>query len=81
MFSHLKDVCLTYPEHFKFSLFLSISFAKASFFAFVHALFPFLFITHSSDTIKYLDSEMKKIGCRKDEQNVEEKEEIEEKED
>lgn len=65
MFQHLKDVCLTYPEHFKFSLFLSIEFAKASFFAFVHALFPFLFTTHSSDTIKYLKEEMSKIGCKK----------------
>ena len=66
MFSHPKDVCLTYIEHFKFSMYLSYTFAKASLFAFFHAIYPDAFITNSSDTIEELTREMKKIGCRDD---------------
>ena len=66
MFKHPSNVCLTYFQHMKFSLFLSAEFAKASFFALAHAVYPDIFITHSSDTIKYLQNEMDKIGCRKD---------------
>ena len=40
MFQHPKNVCLTYFSHMKFSLFLSSEFAKASFFAFVHGIYP-----------------------------------------
>tara|TARA_Y100000022_G_scaffold170160_1_gene156027 strand:- start:417 stop:617 length:201 start_codon:yes stop_codon:yes gene_type:complete len=66
MFKHPTNVCLTYFQHMKFSLFLSFHFAKASTTAFIHAFYPDVFITDSSDTVKYLQEEMKKIGCRKD---------------
>lgn len=65
MFKHPANVCLTYFQHMKFSLFLASEFGKASLFAVVHAIYPDAYITHSSDTIKYLNDEMKKIGCRK----------------
>ena len=65
MFEHPKKVCLTYYSHMKFSMFLSLEFAKASFFAFVHGIYPDAYVTHSSDTIKKLQNEMEKIGCRK----------------
>tara|TARA_B100000795_G_C22561749_1_gene346618 strand:+ start:319 stop:531 length:213 start_codon:yes stop_codon:yes gene_type:complete len=64
MFSYLQDLWFSYPEHLKFSLYLSYSFAKASFFAFLHALFPFLFITHSTDNIKYLNEIIKKTDIK-----------------
>tara|TARA_X000000368_G_C22394307_1_gene434671 strand:+ start:173 stop:370 length:198 start_codon:yes stop_codon:yes gene_type:complete len=64
MFSHPKNVCMTYTEHFKFSLYLSYTFAKASVCALVHALHPDMFVTHSSDTIAKITEEMKKVGCR-----------------
>ena len=44
---------------------LSKEFAKASVGAFVHAIYPDVLITHSTDTINNLQKEMKKIGCRK----------------
>ena len=60
MFKHLKDVNMTYFEHMKFSLFLSFTFLKASFGAFVHAIYPDIFITSSTETLELLNIEMKK---------------------
>lgn len=60
MFKHLKDVNMTYLEHMKFSLFLSFNFFKASFSAFVHAIYPDILITSSTDTLKLLNIEMEK---------------------
>ena len=34
--------------------------------AFCHAIYPDILITHSSDTISKLSSDMKKIGCRQE---------------
>ena len=64
MFKHPNKVCMTYLSHFKFSMNLSKEFAKASVGAFVHAIYPDVLITHSTDTINNLQKEMKKIGCR-----------------
>lgn len=60
MFKHLKDVNMTYFEHMKFSLFLSFTFLKASFGAFVHAIYPDILVTSSTDTLELLNIEMKK---------------------
>lgn len=65
MFKHPTEVCLTYFSHLKFSFFLSYEFAKASIGAFIHGIYPDILVTHSSDTIKKVNNEMKKIGCRK----------------
>jgi hypothetical protein len=51
----------------KFSFYLSYTFFTASFYAFIHGIYPDIFITHSSDTIKQISEDMKKIGCRKNE--------------
>lgn len=64
MFSHPKNVCMTYLKHCKFSLYLSYNFAKASYKAFVHAFIPDVYITDSSDIIQKLDKDMKQIGCK-----------------
>ena len=60
MFKHLKDVNKTYLEHMKFSLFLSFTFFKASFTAFVHAIYPDILVTSSTETLELLNIEMKK---------------------
>lgn len=65
MFSHPANVCMTYLEHLKFSLYLSKKFAIASICAFIHGLFPDVLVTHSTDTLHKLQEDMKKIGCRK----------------
>lgn len=64
MFEHPKKVCMTYYTHFRFSMYLSYEFAKASVGAIVHAIYPDILVTHSSDTLNRLQNEMKKIGCR-----------------
>ena len=65
MFKHPANVCMTYWSHFKFSMYLSKEFAKASGGAFFHAIHPDILVTHSTDTINKLQEDMKKIGCRK----------------
>ena len=64
IFKHPKEVCMTYFEHMKFSLYLSYMFGKASFCALIHAVYPDILITTPSDTICKLTFEMKRIGCR-----------------
>ena len=60
MFKHLKDVNMSYLGHMKFSLFLSFTFLKAAFGAFVHAIYPDILVTSSTDTLELLNIEMKK---------------------
>ena len=58
--AHPRENGVTYLQHMMISLNLCQTFAIASVQAFVHAVFPFVFQTTSSDTIKYLDDFMKK---------------------
>jgi len=60
MFKHLREVNMTYFDHMKFSLFLSFTFVKASFCAFIHAIYPDILVTSSTDTLELLNIEMKK---------------------
>ena len=64
MFRHPSKVCMTYKEHLVFSMWLSKEFAKASAVAALHALLPDTFVTHSTDTLKKLEGEMAKVGCK-----------------
>lgn len=64
MFSHPSKVCMSYLSHMKFSFYLAYKFFIASIVAIIHGIYPDVFITHSSDLIKELSEEMKKIGCR-----------------
>ena len=45
MFKHPANVCMTYFSHFKFSMYLSQEFAKASVGAFIHAIHPDILVT------------------------------------
>ena len=63
MFKHPTKVCMTYLSHFKFSMYLSKEFGKASIGAFVHAVYPDILITHSTDTLSKLEKELQKTGC------------------
>ena len=64
MFEHPKNVCMTYFEHMKFSLYLSYSFFKASIAALIHGFYPDILETYSSDLIIRINKDMSKIGCR-----------------
>lgn len=49
---HPQNVGMTYTEHMKFSFNLSSVFLKASYQAFIHGIFPEIYITSSTDTSK-----------------------------
>ena len=65
MFIHLQEIKMSYLEHMKFSLYLSYMFGKASFYAIIHAIYPDILITSSSDTIKKLTIDMNNIRIKK----------------
>ena len=64
MFKHPSNVCMNYFSHFRFSFYLSLKFAEASVKALIHSIYPDIYITHSSDTVKKLLNEINKKGCR-----------------
>jgi len=47
---------MTYVEHLRFALFLCRTLAACSMASLVHAVFPFLFVTYTSRTLKKLDA-------------------------
>ena len=64
LFTHPSQVCMSYWEHFCFSMYLAREFSVAALCAVVHAICPDVCVTHSSDTIRRLTEEMRKVGCR-----------------
>ncbi len=63
-FSHPLRVCMSYSEHFWFSSRLGYKLAIGSMKAFIHAIYPDLFITSTSDLLVDIQEDMKKVGCR-----------------
>ena len=64
-FQHPQSVCMSYFQHCLFSLKLSRYFAIGSLKAIVHAFFPNLYITSSTDLLVSMKEEMSQIGCHK----------------
>ena len=62
--NHPKKVCMTYFEHFKLSMTLSIHFFEASTKAFVHAIFPFWFPSESTRINQLIGNKIKNSGCQ-----------------
>ena len=60
---HPRKVCMTYLQHFRFSMKLSSIFFISSIKAFIHALFPFWFVTSTTDTVTYIQNQLKNVGC------------------
>ena len=58
-FKHPAQVNMTYLEHFKLSLNLSNILFQGSVKAFIHAIYPDIFITSTSDTTKLLIRKLK----------------------
>ena len=54
MFKHLQKAKIAFWPHFRFSMSLSLTFAKASAAAIVHAVYPDILVSHSRDTLKAL---------------------------
>ena len=63
MFKHPKEVCMTYLEHatlsFKFSCMLFVGSIKA----FIHAIYPDICVTSTSDLIVDIKKKMENAGC------------------
>ena len=56
---HLKDVNMTYTEHWMFAWILALKLFLLSLIALVHGIFPFILVHSVSDGVKSLDSELK----------------------
>jgi hypothetical protein len=61
--SHPKNVCMTYLQHFRFSISLSFYFLKKSIQSFIHSVYPNFYITSSSDVPKELEYKFTYVGC------------------
>jgi hypothetical protein len=68
-FIHPAQVCMSYYQHFWFSMYLARRFAIGSVKAVIHAFLPDYFITSSSDLIEDIRQDMSKIGCKPEENN------------
>jgi len=55
---HLKDVNMTYMEHWMFACIVALKLFLLSLISLVHGIFPFIFILTVSDGIASLDSEL-----------------------
>ena len=64
MFNHPKNVCMSYCEHFLLSMSFAKIFAIASMKAFLHAIYPDIYITSTSDAINDIQKILKSKGCR-----------------
>ena len=63
-FKHPSQVCMSYFEHLKFSLYVAFIFANGSVKAMVHAFIPDVFITSTTDSVNEINMRLKKAGCR-----------------
>ena len=66
LFDHPKEVCMTYYEHFIFSISISYKLLKGSMKAAIHAVLPNLYETSSSDLLNDLQKILMDSGCKDD---------------
>ena len=64
MFKHLKEVKMSYMDHFNFSLGLSKEFLIASYQALIHAIYPDFFITSSTDSVKKIEKQISELRSK-----------------
>ena len=64
MFKHLKKIKMSYIDHFNFSIGLSKDFLIACYQALIHAIYPDIFITSSTDSVKKIDKKIKKLRSK-----------------
>jgi hypothetical protein len=62
---HPKSNGMGYFKHMYYSLKFAVMLFIASIKALLHALFPFLFSTSTSDVIRDINKIQKQIGCKK----------------
>lgn len=62
-FKHPQQVCMTYFQHMRLSLYFSYILWKGSIQSFIHALFPDLYIRSTTDISSLLIDTLKTAGC------------------
>ncbi len=65
MFKHPSKVCMSYFQHFKFSMEMSAHLLIGSYKAFIHSLYPDVYITSTSDCVKHISKRLDESGCKK----------------
>ena len=60
LFSHPSSVNMTYCQHALFSCSLSLTFLCASFQAFVHAIWPDVWVNSTTNTVRYARNKLDK---------------------
>ena len=63
-FTHPNQVCMTYFQHFKFATLMSKDLFIGSLQSMVHAIFPSVYITSTSDLNKKITEKLNNSGCR-----------------
>lgn len=64
IFKHPKNVCMTYFQHAKVSLYFSYLFSKGAFLAIVHAIIPDIAVTSTTDTVAEISRILSTTGCK-----------------
>ena len=62
---HLPEVCMNYSEHLFLSLHLSLMFFTGGVCAAIHAVYPDVFPSSSTDISNRIVQKIKKSGCTK----------------
>lgn len=65
-FTHPNSVCMSYFKHMKLSLGFSKTYLIGSYKALIHAFFPNVYITSTSDINEQIKKELNESGCLKD---------------
>ena len=68
-FTHPNKVCMSYFEHMKLSLGFSKTFFVGSFQSLMHAFFPNMYITSTTDIHKKIGKELSEAGCHSPNEN------------
>lgn len=63
-FKHPQNVCMTYLHHLNLSLGFSRILLVGGLKAFIHGLYPDIYITSTSDVVHKLNKIMKENGCK-----------------
>ena len=64
-FKHLRDINMSYSQHFLFAMDLSNKLFKGSIQSLIHGIFPNFYETSTTDLIKEIDDKFKSHGNRK----------------
>ena len=64
LFNHPTEVCMSYLQHFRFSMEMAYILGIASMKAIVHAVYPDAYLQSTTETVNYIQERLKSSGCR-----------------